>query len=174
MKLEGSYTLPAARDTVWQRLMDPQVLARVLPGCEGMEAGPEGSYQGALKVGIGAVKGTYSGRIEILDPAPPERYRLKIEGRGTGGFLKGEGDLALAEQGPSSTLIRYAGEVQVGGLVASVGQRLLEGAARQMISRFFEGLAREIHSAAGRAGVSAPQDSNAAPESPPPPSTVSS
>lgn len=68
----------------------------------------------------------------------------------------------------------HAGEIHVGGLVASVGQRLLEGAARQMISRFFEGLAREIHSTAGWAAASAPPDSNAAPESPPPPSTASS
>jgi uncharacterized protein len=174
MKLEGSFTLSASRDTVWQKLMDAQVLARVLPGNEGLETGPEGGYQVALKVGIGAVKGTYSGRIEILDPVPPERYRLKIEGRGARSFLKGEGDLALAEQGSSSTLIHYVGEIQLGGLLASVGQRLLEGAARQMISRFFEALAHEIHSTAGPTAVPAPPDSNAAPESPPPPSTASS
>ena len=174
MKLEGSYTIPAPRHAVWEKLMDSQALARVLPGCESLEAGLEGNCHLTLKVGVGPVKGTYRGRIEILDPAPPERYRLKFEGRGTGGFVEGEGSLALAEQGPSSTLVHYAGEVQVGGLVASVGQRLLEAVARQMISRFFEGLTREISSTAGQAAVSAPQDSNARPETPPPPSTASS
>ena len=88
MKLEGTYTVPAPRDLVWQHLMNPQTLARALPGCEKMEQNADGSFGAELKVGIGAVKGTYQGRVEILDPAPPERFRMKVEAKGSGGFAK--------------------------------------------------------------------------------------
>jgi carbon monoxide dehydrogenase subunit G len=145
MKLDGTYTIPAPRETVWKHLMDPQTLARALPGCERLEPAPDGSFSAQLKVGIGAVKGTYQGRVEILDPAPPERYRLKVEGKGAGGFVKGEGTLALSESA-GGTSISYSGEAQVGGLVASVGQRLLEAAARQTLSQFFQAFAKQIQS----------------------------
>lgn len=154
MKLEGSYTVPARRETVWQRLTDPQVLARSLPGCEKMEPGPDGSYQTELKLGIAAVKGTYRGRVEILDPVPPERYRLKVEGKGTGGFLKGEGTLTLTESG-GGTQISYSGEAQVGGLIASVGQRLVLGAAKQIVNQFFEAFAKQVASPPSEPGASA-------------------
>src|SRR2546422_6674720 len=84
MKIEGSYTLRVPRNLAWQRLLDPQALARALPGCEKFEPDPaDGSYRAELRVGIGQIKGTYHGRIEILEPVPPERYKLKIEGKGT-------------------------------------------------------------------------------------------
>jgi uncharacterized protein len=143
MKLEGSYTVPARRETVWQRLMDPQVLAHSLPGCEKFEPNTDGSYHAELKVGIAAVKGSYHGRVEILDPVPPEHCRLKVEGKGTGGFLKGEGILSLTEAG-GGTEIHYSGEAQVGGVIASVGQRLILGAAKQVVNQFFEAFAKQL------------------------------
>lgn len=143
MKIEGNHKIPAPRNVVWRGLLDPAVLARAVPGCEKLEAQPDGSYRAEMSVGIAAVKGKYHGRIEILDPVPPERYRMKVEGQGTGGFVKGEGVLTLAEQG-GETVVSYSGEAQVGGIIANVGQRLLQGAARQIVSRFFEAFAREI------------------------------
>lgn len=143
MKLEGTYTVPASRETVWQHLMNPESLGRALPGCEKMEPNPDGSFQAELKVGIAAVKGTYHGRVEILDVVPPERYRMKVEGKGTGGFLKGEGTLALSGDA-RETVITYSGEAQVGGIIAGVGQRLMLGAAKQIVNQFFEALARQI------------------------------
>ncbi len=143
MKIEGTYKIPAPRDLVWQHLMNPEVLARALPGCEKIEPNPDGSFHAELKVGIAAVKGTYQGRVEILDPAQPEHFRLKVEGQGKGGFLKGEGTLTLTD-GSAETLISYAGEAQVGGLIASVGQRLLHGAAKQIIKQFFQAFARQV------------------------------
>jgi carbon monoxide dehydrogenase subunit G len=94
-------------------------------------------------VGIAQIKGTYHGRIEILEPVPPERYKLKIDGKGTGGFLKGEGTLALAESG-AGTVVNYSGDVQVGGLIASVGQRLLLLAAKQIVNQFFEAFSKQL------------------------------
>ncbi len=143
MKIEGDHKIAAPREIVWKGLLDPAVLARAVPGCEKLEAQPDGSYRAEMSVGIAAVKGRYHGRIEILDPVPPERYRMKVEGQGTGGFVKGEGVLTLTEQG-GETLVSYSGETQVGGIIANVGQRLLLGAARQVVSHFFDALAREL------------------------------
>lgn len=143
MKLEATYTILAPRDLVWQQLMNPEALGRALPGCEKIESNPDGSFRAELKVGIAAVKGTYHGRIEILEAVPPERYRMKVEGQGTGGFLKGEGMVTLSDH-VTETLISYAGDVQVGGIIASVGQRLMLGAAKQIVNQFFEAFAKQI------------------------------
>ncbi len=145
MKLEGTYTIPAPRHVVWQHLMNPESLARALPGCEKLEPDADGSYRAELKIGIAAVKGSYRGRIEIVDAVPPERYRLKVEGQGTGGFVKGEGTLALSD-GPGETVVHYSGDAQVGGLIASLGQRLMLGAARQIVNQFFESFAKQLSS----------------------------
>ena len=146
MKLEGACTVPARRETVWRALMDPQILARALPGCEKVEPNPDGSYRAELRVGIGAVRGTYHGRVQILDPVPLERYRMKVEGKGTGGFVNGEGILTLSDEPAGATAIKYTGDAQVGGVVASVGQRLLQGAAHKIVSQFFEAFAKQLQS----------------------------
>ena len=151
MKLDGTYTVSAPREVVWRTLMDPQILARALPGCEKMEPNPDGSYRAELKVGIGAVKGAYHGRVQILDPVPLEHYRMKVEGKGTGGFVNGEGTLTLSDNA-GGTAIRYAGDAQVGGVIASVGQRLLQGAAHKIVSQFFEAFAKQLQSSSQPAG----------------------
>lgn len=143
MKLEGTYKIPAPREIVWQGLMNPEVLARAMPGCEKLEPNADGSFHAELSVGIAAVKGKYHGRIEILDAVHPERYRMKVEGQGTGGFLKGEGILTLNEAS-GETVISYSGEAQVGGIIASVGQRLVQGAAKQIVNHFFELFSKQI------------------------------
>lgn len=147
MKLEGTYTVSAPRDIVWQHLLSPQTLARAMPGCEKLEPNPDGSYRAEFKIGIAAVKGAYHGRVEILEPVPPECFRMKVEGQGTGGFLQGEGTLHLAER-DGGTVITYSGEAEVGGIIASVGQRLVLAAAKQIVHQFFEAFAREVRQAA--------------------------
>jgi uncharacterized protein len=102
-----------------------------------------GLFHITLKVGIPGAQGTYKGRSEIVEPVQDQSFKLKLEGRGAGGFLKGEGVLSC-EDSPEGTLIRYFGEAQVGGLFASVGQRLVEGAARQIISQFFQSFAKSV------------------------------
>jgi len=143
MKIEGSYKISAPREIVWRALLNPEALARALPGCERLEPNPDGSYRAELKVGLAAVKGSYHGRVEILDPVPPEHFRMKVEGQGTGGFLKGEGTLTLLNNA-AETLVTYSGEAQVGGVIASVGQRLMLGAARQIINHFFQAFASQV------------------------------
>lgn len=143
MKIEGTYKIAAPRETVWQQLLNPEALARALPGCEKLEPQPDGSYRAEMKVGIAAVKGTYHGRVEILDLKPPESFRMKVEGQGTGGFMKGEGTLTLI-RGDAETLIGYSGEALVGGVIASVGQRLVQAAARQIVNQFFQAFSKQF------------------------------
>ena len=133
------------REKVWESLLNPQVLARALPGCEKLEPNPDGSFAAEMRVGIAAVKGAYRGRVEVLDAVPPEHFRMKVEGQGTGGFLRGEGTLTLVAEG-AGTLVQYSGDAQVGGVIASVGQRLLLAAAKQIVAQFFEAFARQFPS----------------------------
>ncbi len=144
MKIEGTYVIPAPRETVWQHLMNPDTLARSLPGCEKLVPDAEGSYHAEMKIGISAVKGSYHGRVEVLDAVAPERYRMKVEGQGTGGFVKGEGTLTLSDDGAAGTKISYTGDAQVGGVIANVGQRLIQAAAKQMVNHFFQQFAKQV------------------------------
>lgn len=143
MTLEGTYRIPAPRALVYEQLMNPEVLSRALPGCENLTPNPDGSFSAQLKIGIAMMKGTYQGRVEILDAVRPERFRMLVEGKGSGGFMKGEGTLILTEEG-GDTLITYTGEAQVGGLIASVGQRMILGAAKQNVTQFFQEFAKQI------------------------------
>jgi carbon monoxide dehydrogenase subunit G len=145
MKLDGTFMIPAPRETVWRNLMNPETLSKSLPGCEKLEPQPDGSFHAEMKVGIAAVKGNYKGRVEILDPVAPEHFRIKVDGKGTGGFLKAEGLLTLLGTG-SETLVGYTGEAQVGGVIAGVGQRLVLGAARQIVQNFFQTFSKLVAS----------------------------
>jgi carbon monoxide dehydrogenase subunit G len=136
VKVSGTHLLTAARDRVWECLNDPAFLKECLPGCESMEViGPD-QYRATLTIGIAVVKGKYTGSVTLLDKLPPQRFTMKVEGKGTGGFLQGTGALELAED-PQGTSVAYQGDVQVGGPIASIGQRLLEGAAKMMVGQFF-------------------------------------
>ena len=143
MRLEGTFMIPAPRETVWQHLMNPETLSKSLPGCEKLEPQPDGTFKVEMKVGIAAVKGNYKGRVEILDQVPPEHFRITVDGKGAGGFLKAEGLLTLLGTG-SETLVGYTGEAQVGGVIAGVGQRLVLGAARQIVQNFFQEFAKIV------------------------------
>jgi len=101
-----------------------------------MEATGPDQYQAVLTVGIAVVKGKYTGSVRLSDKEPPQRFRLQVEGKGTGGFVQGSGLLELAEDA-EGTKVTYQGDVQVGGPIASIGQRLLDGAAKMMVGHFF-------------------------------------
>ncbi|HEV8353462.1 MAG TPA: carbon monoxide dehydrogenase subunit G [bacterium] len=146
MKVEGTYTLPAPRQRVWDMLIDPAVLAKTTPGVKKLEPLGDDRYKATIEVGVGPVRGTYDGQVSITDKQAPERMRLTVEGGGRPGTLKATGELHLEEQG-ASTLITYTGEAHVTGLVASVGHRLIGGVAKQMAADFFKALERELSNA---------------------------
>ena len=152
MKISGSYTLPAAPERAYQILQDPAILAQAIPGCEGMEKiGPD-EYRMKMKVLLAALSGQFEGKIRIADQTPPTGFRLIVEGNGRIGFLKGDGLLKLSPAAtvsvlsnpptePPSTIVSYEGDAEVGGTMAAVGQRLIDGTAKMMIKRFFDKLA---------------------------------
>jgi len=142
MRIEGTQELHAPRERVYAALTDPQVLQRCIPGCESLEKTGDDSYAVTIKAGIGAIKGTFKGNVHLEDMRVPEHYRIVVDGKGGPGFVKGSGDFDLEDKG-GATLIRYTGEMQVGGAIAGIGQRMIEGAAKMMASRFFKALESE-------------------------------
>lgn len=143
MKITGTYTIAAPREQVWAALNDIAVLARIVPGCERLEQTGEHEYEGTIKIGIQAIKGTYQGRIRIEDLVPPQHYRLIASGRSAHGVVDGSGTIDLEEQ-EGATLLTYTGDAQIGGTLASVGQRLIEGASRQLLNQSLKALVEQI------------------------------
>jgi len=143
MKIEGQYQFAAPRQAVWEALLDPAVLARTLPGCDHLECTREGEYQGALNIRVGPVQGKFQGRVVLADLDPPAGYRIQINGRGAPGFVTGDGQLQLEDEESHCTLV-YAVNVQVGGKIAGVGQRLLDSSAKVLTQQTLEGLEAQI------------------------------
>ena len=132
-------------------LQDPAILAEALPGCESLEKIAPDEYRMKMKVLLAALSGQFEGKVRIAEQAPPTSFRLLIEGSGRIGFLKGDGLLKLspaaavrvlsaAPRATPSTIVAYEGEAQVGGTMAAVGQRLIDGTAKMMIKKFFDKL----------------------------------
>jgi uncharacterized protein len=136
MKIEGTSQMPAPPERVWTALLDPETLASAMPGTEKLEAVGPGEYKAVMKVGVGPVKGTFEGKVRISDEEPPRRYRMAVEAGGGPGFMRGQATMEL-EPSEGGTRVHYDADVQIGGLIASVGQRMLGGVARMMLDQFF-------------------------------------
>ncbi len=142
MKIAGTHEIKAPRERVYALLTDPKVLQRCIPGCESLEKTEENAYAATLKAGVGMVKGTFKGNVKLEEMRQPVHYRIVVDGKGGPGFVKGTGDFDLEEH-DGATLIKYTGEMQVGGTIAGIGQRMIQGAAKMMASRFFTALEAE-------------------------------
>ncbi|PYT74705.1 MAG: carbon monoxide dehydrogenase [Acidobacteria bacterium] len=148
MKISGSYTLPVAPERAYQILQDPAVLAQAMPGCEGLEQIGPNEYRMKMNVILAALSGKFEGKVRIADAVPPTSFRLIVEGSGRIGFLKGDGllKLSLANTNPSvSTVVSYEGDAHVGGTLAAVGQRLIDGTSKMMLKKFFDKLVSLAH-----------------------------
>ena len=143
MKLNGTRIIPASQQKVWNFLIDPHQLAKCMPGCESLTESGDNEYSGEIKVGVAAIKGVYNGKVRMEELQPPVHYKLSLDGKGKQGFLKGSGTVDLAEQ-DGQTVLTYHGDVQIGGLLASVGQRMVDGAAKMLIGQFFTAMEAEI------------------------------
>lgn len=139
MDIKGTYTFDAPQELVWDALRDPDVLGTVLPGGEGIEEVGENQYVGNLKIKVGPVQGKFKGNIELYDLNEPDSYSIKVDGKGAPGFVKATGSINLTGQG-EQTLLDYAGKAQVGGRIASVGQRLIDTSAKSIIRQSLDGL----------------------------------
>jgi len=137
LKLAGSYVVPAGQERAYQLLQDPVVLAKCMPGTDHLDKVAEDEYEMKMKMMIASMGGIFAGKIRIADQKPPESFRLIVDGTGKIGFIKGEGLLELVSQ-DEKTEVKYEGDVQVGGTIAGVGQRLLDTTAKMIIKKFFE------------------------------------
>ena len=140
MKLQGEYIFDGPREEVWEIVRDPEVLATALPGTQSLEQVGENEYAGKMNVRIGPVAGVFAGKILVSDEVPPESCTLEVEGKGAPGFGSGTGHVQLIELEDGQTLLKYEGDMQVGGKIASVGQRLIDTASKSMISQGLESL----------------------------------
>jgi carbon monoxide dehydrogenase subunit G len=146
VKIGGLYTVPAPRERTWTLLQDPAVLARCMPGCDGLERlGPD-EYKMKMKMNLASFAGLFQGKVQITDSVPPDSFRLLVEGAGKIGFMKGDGALTLTANG-DATDVQFDGDVQIGGTIAAVGQRLIDTTAKMLIKRFFERLNAEARPA---------------------------
>ena len=139
MKISGTNTLALAPEEAYRRMQDPTVLAACMPGCESLEKIGEDEYRMKMKLAMASLSGAFDGKVRITEQTPPTSFRLIVEGTGKLGFMKGEGLLKFSASG-DATEVAYEGDVQVGGTIAAVGQRLIDATAKLMIKRFFDKL----------------------------------
>jgi uncharacterized protein len=151
MKIEGTHKIQSPRERVFQALTDPAILQKCIPGCEDLQKTADNQYTAKLSAGVGSIKSVFTATITLDELSPPTHYKLIIEGKGQPGFVKGSGSFELEEQ-DSNTEVKYSGDVNVGGLIASVGQRMLHGAAKMMASKFFSALEAEQKAPTPQAG----------------------
>lgn len=144
MKISGVVTINATQAQVWAALNDIDVLARVVPGCEKLEQIAENQFEGVVKLGMAGIKGIYSGKIRLEDVDAPRYYKLIAAGKGSNGVVDAVGTVELETLPDDKTLLKYGGDAQIGGMLASVGQRLIEGAAKQLIGQAIKALEVQI------------------------------
>lgn len=145
MKVSGEKVILANRETVWDLLMDPSVLQAVIPGCKSLERINESTYHFEIELKVAAIVGKYAGEIEILDPEPPFKYALKVDGSGPLGHMNAIVTIMLSEpEAGESTMLSYEGDAEIGGKVAKVGQRVLSSVANLVTNQFFGSFAKEI------------------------------
>ena len=148
MKIEGEHTFDAPRDLVWKTVQDPDVLAKVLPGCEDFHEVGDGEFEGQLKIKVGPVQGKFKGNVELTDLVEPESYKMRVRGKGAPGFVDGQGELRLEDAG-ARTVLHYEVDAKVGGRIASVGQRLLDSSSKVITRQALEGLDAHIRAQTG-------------------------
>jgi carbon monoxide dehydrogenase subunit G len=136
MDITATYVFDAPAERVWDLMMDTRAIAECLPGCRGLHPVGVDRYEAELSVAVAAISGNFKGTVALADKVPPVSYRLILEGTGRPGFVKGEARIVLAPEGEKTT-VEIASHADVGGTIARVGQRLLEGVARMTMDRFY-------------------------------------
>ena len=145
MKMSGEYTLNASKEAVWQALNDPEVLKECIPGCESIDMTSDTSFEAVATAKVGPVKAKFKGNVQLSDLDPPNGYTISGEGSGgAAGFAKGGAKVALADADGGGTVLSYDVDATVGGKLAQIGQRLIDGAAKKMADDFFSKFADQV------------------------------
>jgi carbon monoxide dehydrogenase subunit G len=144
MDMTGEYRIPASRDQVWAALNDADTLKASLPGCETLERISDREFAATVVAKVGPVKAKFNGNVTLSNLNPPESYTISGEGKGgAAGFAKGGADVRLIEEG-EVTVLTYVAKADVGGKLAQLGSRLIDGTARKMADEFFDNFARQV------------------------------
>ncbi len=143
MKLDGEFTVNAPRQKVWETLNHVETLAKMIPGGSGLTEVAPDEYQARMNVGIGPIRSEFSGKVRITERDEPISYRLSLEGSARQGWVNGDGKVGLEATSPETTLVSVEGNLQVGGMLARVGQRMLPGVSKQMMQTFFQNVEKE-------------------------------
>ena len=144
MEMKGEVVLPADRQTVWTKLNDPEVLKACIPGVQTLEKTSDTTFSAAAKMKIGPVSATFKGRVELSNIDAPNGYRISGEGEGgIAGFAKGGADVTLTDV-PEGTKLSYDVQANVGGKIAQMGARLIDGVAKKTADQFFSNFAAEV------------------------------
>ena len=160
MEMQGERRIPAPRQIVWERLNDPETLKLCIPGCESVEKVSDTEFTAKVRAKVGPVSARFAGKVTLTDLDPPAGYTISGEGTGgVAGFAKGSAKVALEEDG-ADTIMRYGVQAQVGGKLAQIGSRLIDGTARKLADQFFDRFAGAVN-----------PDSQATPEPAPEPET---
>ena len=149
MVMNGEVQLPAPRELVWAKLIDTEALKASIPGCETLEKLSDTEFQAVATNKVGPVKARFKGKVRLSDLDPPNGYRISGEGDGgVAGFAKGGATIALTDK-DGGTLLTYNVEAQIGGKLAQLGQRLVNGAAKKLADQFFAKFAAQFSPPAG-------------------------
>jgi len=144
MKLDGEYLFNGPREQVWKLVRDPEVLSTALPGTQSLNKISDTEFEGVMHLKIGPMAGNFAGKLEVSDEVPPESCTLTVEGRGAPGSVKGTGHVQLTAQAEGKTLMKYTGDLQVSGTLASTGQRMIEPVSKSMIRQGLETLDKAL------------------------------
>ena len=146
MIVDGEHVFPGPREVVWELLQDPEVLSKAMPGAAKLELVGDGAYEGSIRVGVGPVTAAeWKLSVTLEDRVAPEHYVMQVDSKGPIGFTRGSATVDLAEvDGGGATRMRYHADLQVGGRVAGVGQRLIDQVAKMMTQRGLNALGGEL------------------------------
>jgi uncharacterized protein len=168
MEMTGEFRIPAPRQRVWEGLNDPEVLKQCIPGCQTLEKVSDTEFNGKVVASVGPVRATFGGKVTLSDLDAPQSYTISGEGSGgVAGFAKGGAKVNLSEDG-ATTLLTYAVQAQVGGKLAQVGSRLIDGVARKMANDFFGRFAEAVATERAAPVAPAAEPELVAVETPPP------
>ena len=144
MDMTGEQVIPQTQDVTWKALNDTQILKACIPGCEELERTEDNGFRATAKMKVGPVSARFKGKVMLSDLDPPNGYRISGEGEGgVAGFAKGGATVALSEK-DGGTLLSYNVEAQIGGKLAQLGQRLINGAAKKVADEFFANFGKAV------------------------------
>ncbi|MGH1478243.1 MAG: SRPBCC family protein [Geminicoccales bacterium] len=145
MDMSGEYRIPASREKVWAALNDPETLKASIPGCESLEMIGDDAFTAKVVAKVGPVKAKFGGEVKLLNINPPESYTISGEGKGgAAGFAKGGADVKLADDGEGGTVLTYVAKADVGGKLAQLGSRLIDGTSKKMADEFFSNFKEQV------------------------------